>query len=649
MLELPVPTRASGHESTAPATSGGSTHFRQLLEKLPAGAYTCDPDGLITYYNEHAVELWGRVPKLNDPADRFCGSFKLYSAAGEPITHRECWMAKALRERREFDGEEILVERPNGDLRVVLAHANPLIDESGRLTGAVNVLVDVTDRQRDSHAQAMLAAIVESSDDAIISKTLEGRILTWNKGAERLFGYRAEEATGNSITLIIPSDRLYEEEEILSRLRRGEQIDHFETVRRAKDGRLIDISVTISPVRDATGRIVGASKVARDITLRKQAEEALRLADQRKDEFLATLSHELRNPLAPIRNATEVLHAARCDPAAMDWAVDVIERQMQQVTRLVDDLMDVSRITRDKLRLKRQRVELAAVVQAAVETSRPLMAAGGHEFSAVVPLEPIVLDADPARLAQAVSNLLSNAARYTEHGGRVWLTAERQGSDAVITVRDTGIGIPAPMLPRIFEKFAQLDRPLERSEGGLGIGLSLVKALVELHGGTVHAHSGGTGKGSEFIVRLPVVVEAGSPTAADDDKRAVHASGLRILVVDDNRDSTATLSMLLRILGNEVRIANDGVEGFGEADEFRPDVVLLDIGMPKMNGYETARRIRSQPWGKRIVLIALTGWGQERDRQLSREAGFDHHFVKPVDPVVLTKLLASIAQTAATV
>jgi PAS domain S-box-containing protein len=503
--------------------------------------------------------------------------------------------------------------------------------------------------QSSADAQALLAALVESSDDAIVSKTLEGRILTWNKGAERLFGYSAEEAIGKPITLIIPPDRLHEEDDILARLRRGERIDHFETVRMTKGGRPIEISVTISPVRDASGRIVAASKVARDITLRKHAEEALRQADRRKDEFMAILAHELRNPLAPIRNAAQVLRAARRDPAALDWAVDVIERQMEQVTRLVDDLMDVSRITRDKLVLQRQRVELAAVVNSAAEAIRPLIEGARLEFTVTVPQEPITLDADPARLSQALCNLLSNAARYTERNGHVWLTAERQGSDAVITVRDTGIGIPPEMLPRVFEKFAQLDRPLERSRGGLGIGLSLVKALVERHGGTVHARSGGPGKGSEFTVRLPIVVEATEFAPLDEDSNTAPHSGLRILVADDNHDSTSTLSMLLRILGNDVRTANDGVEAFGEADEFQPDVALLDIGMPKMNGYETAKRIREQPWGKRMVLIAVTGWGQDRDRQLSREAGFDHHLVKPVDPVVLTKLLASITQTTATI
>jgi CheY-like chemotaxis protein len=284
------------------------------------------------------------------------------------------------------------------------------------------------------------------------------------------------------------------------------------------------------------------------------------------------------------------------------------------------------------------------VIQSAVETSRPLMEAARHELSVALPAEPIVLDADATRLSQAIANLLNNSARYTERGGRVWLTVERQGSDAVISVRDTGIGIPRESLTRIFDKFAQLDRPLEHSKGGLGIGLSLVKALVEMHGGSVQARSDGSGKGSEFIVRLPVVVDA-TRAAPAADNRSAGASGLRILVADDNRDSTATLGMLLRILGNDVRTAHDGLEAVGEAGEFRPDVILLDIGMPKMNGYEAARKIRSESWGRRVVLIALTGWGQERDRQLSREAGFDHHYVKPVDPATLTKLLASIGQT----
>jgi PAS domain S-box-containing protein len=631
-----------GPESAAP---WGPAQFQQLLEGLPAGAYTCDADGLITYFNQHAVDLWGRAPKLNEPVDRFCGSFKLFASDGKPLNHDQCWMALALKTREPYFGQEIIVERPDGQRRTVLAHASPIHDAAGRLLGAVNVLLDVSERRQASDVQHLLAAIVESSDDAIVSKTLEGRILSWNKGAEQIFGYSREEAVGRPITLIIPPELCGEEDDILARLRRGERIDHYETIRVAKGGRRLNVAVTISPVRDSTGKIVGASKVARDVTAKKQVEQALREADRRKDDFLAMLAHELRNPLAPIRNAAQVLRSTNSDETAVNWALDVIERQMHQVTRLVDDLMDVSRITRNKLSLKRERVSLASVVQSAVETSRPLMETQRHEFRVSAPLDPIVLDADPMRLGQALANLLNNAARYTERGGRVWLNAERQGSDAVITIRDTGIGIPPAQLPRIFEKFAQLDRPLERTQGGLGLGLSLVKALVELHGGTVHAHSDGPGKGSEFTVRLPIVVEASGP----DPSRAeqpVQASGLRILVVDDNRDSAATLSMLLRILGNDVRIAHDGVEAIGEATEFRPDVVLLDIGLPKMNGYEVARRVRSEPWGRRMVLIALTGWGQDRDRQLSREAGFDHHFVKPVDPAALTKLLASVAQTA---
>jgi PAS domain S-box-containing protein len=749
--------------------------FRQLLETLPAGAYTCDPDGLITYYNQRAAEVWGRVPKLNHPDDRFCGSFALYSTAdGSPIGHDQCWMALALQNRQGYNGQEILIERPDGSRITALVHANPIRDASGRLIGAVNVVVDISDHQRAMDVRALLAAIIESSDYAIVSKSLEGRILSWNAGAERLFGYTAAEAVGQKINLIIPPDRQDEEGEILARLRRGERIDHFETVRMAKDGRRLDISVTVSPVRDATGRVVGASKVARDITARKQAEDeirrttqtlrtvvhasplpivivdpnpplvrlwnpaaealfgwteaevvgrpmpivpddkqtecrlylaavgagqafngaetrrltkagttvfvslsaaplhdgagrvhgillmftditdrkrvedALREADRAKDEFLATLSHELRNPLAPVRHAVQLLHLKAPPAPEVKWALDVIDRQMHQMVRLIDDLLDVSRITRNKLDLRKERVGLADVVRSAVETSRPHLDAGGQELTVVVPPRPVYVDGDPVRLAQAIANLLNNAAKYTDRGGRIWLTAERQGSDAVVTVRDTGIGIPANMLPRIFEMFTQVDHALSRAQGGLGIGLHLVKRLLELHGGSITAYSAGPGKGSEFMIRLPVLLDSTPGPAADtsDTDPAAPASSLRVLVVDDNRDSAATLGMLLRVMGNEVRTAHDGLEAVGVADEFRPDVAVLDIGLPRLNGYDVAGRIRQQPWGRTMVLIAVTGWGQDSDREQSREAGFDHHLVKPVDPAAVMKLVASLDQSA---
>ncbi len=367
----------------------------------------------------------------------------------------------------------------------------------------------------------------------------------------------------------------------------------------------------------------------------------LREADRRKDEFLATLAHELRNPLAPIRNGLQVIRLAGGGGGMVDEARSMMERQLGQMVRLVDDLLDVSRITRNKLDLKKQRVELAAVVQSAIETSRPHIEEAGHEFTLTLPPAPIYLDADLTRLAQVFSNLLNNAARYTEAGGRIRLAVERQGSDVVVSVQDNGIGIAAEMLPRIFEMFAQATPALERSQSGLGIGLSLVKGVVELHGGRVEARSEGPGRGSEFTVRLPVLIETPVQKAPPGDAdEPLCMAKCRILVVDDLKDSADSLAMLLRVTGHEVHTAYDGEEGVIAAEKFRPEVVLLDIGMPKLNGYDACRRIRGEPWGKDIFLIALTGWGQDDDRRRTEEAGFNGHMVKPVNPGDLMKMLA---------
>ncbi len=376
--------------------------------------------------------------------------------------------------------------------------------------------------------------------------------------------------------------------------------------------------------------------------------DALQEADRRKDEFLATLAHELRNPLAPLRNGLQVMKLARHDANAVEQARAMMERQLRQMVHLIDDLLDLSRVSRDKVELRKERVPLTKVVYQAVETSRPLIDTNGHDLIVDIPPEAIYVDADPIRLAQVIANLLNNAAKYTDRGGRVTLTVERQGSAAVISVRDTGIGIPAHMLPKVFDIFTQVDRGLDRSQGGLGIGLSLVKKLVEMHGGTVEARSEGHGMGSEFVVRLPVALSlAGRPGVEDPGLKTTPAARRRILVVDDNKDSANSLAMLLRIMGNETQTAHDGLETLDVGAAFHPDVILLDIGMPKMDGYQTARRIRQEPWGKNVVLVAQTGWGQEGDIRRSHEAGFDTHMVKPVDPAALEQLLATLkTQTA---
>lgn len=628
----------------------GHVELNRLLDMLPAAAYTCDAEGLVTYFNERAAQLWGRAPRLNDPADRFCGSFKLFTVEGAPVRHDQCWMALALRDGKSYDGQEIVIERPDGSRWTALAHASPFFDDRGRVIGAVNVLVDISERRRAELTRSHLAAIIDSSDDAIVSKNLNGVVESWNAAAERLFGYTAEQAVGRHISFLFPPDRLDEEDRILARLRAGERVYHFDTVRVRSDGQPIQISVTISPIRDDSGRIIGASKIARDISDRKRAEDQilglltqLKEADRRKDEFLATLAHELRGPLAPLCALQELLKHGTGNGEMLHQVRDTMERQLGQMVRLVDDLLDVSRIAQNKLQLRRERIDLASIVSQAVEISRPLAEQAGHELVVHLPPQQVFLNADRARLTQIISNLLTNACKYTDRGGRIDLIAERQGGDAVVRVADTGIGIPAEKLSSVFELFAQVQPATEQSRGGLGIGLNVVKRLVEMQGGSVSVSSPGPGRGSEFTVRMPACAETPEPKRPQgSDMGDRPPAPRRILVVDDNIDSATSLAMLLDFSGNETATAYDGLAAVEAVESFRPDVVLLDISLPKLDGHEAARRIRSQEWGKDVVLVALTGWAQEEDRRRSKEAGFDEHMLKPVDFGELTKYLASV-------
>jgi signal transduction histidine kinase len=375
-----------------------------------------------------------------------------------------------------------------------------------------------------------------------------------------------------------------------------------------------------------------------------RADAALRDADRQKDEFLATLAHELRNPLAPIRNAVQILLLTGRDVPDLHWAADVIDRQVNQMTRLVDDLLDVSRITTGKLELRREIVDLSKAIQDAVETSRPLIDQDGHRLSISLPARPLPVDADLVRLAEVFSNLLNNAAKYTEKAGSIELSVEVQDRTAVVSIKDSGIGIPAEVLPTVFNLFTQVDRHLHRSQGGLGIGLTLVKRLVEMHGGDVEARSEGAGRGSEFIVRLPLVAVEKAEQRKPETRVKQSAAKYRVLVVDDNKDGAETLGMMLGLIGNEIRLAHDGLAAVEAAEEFRPDVIVLDIGMPVLDGYEACRRIRGQAWGKTMTLIALTGWGQDADRKRTKEAGFDHHLVKPVESATLLSVFATLGR-----
>jgi CheY-like chemotaxis protein len=401
----------------------------------------------------------------------------------------------------------------------------------------------------------------------------------------------------------------------------------------------------------ADGRPVAFATVSQDVTERRRLEDDLRRvvaelsdADRRKNEFLAMLAHELRNPLAPISNAVRALSLGRRDETAVDSASEMLERQVGQIIRLVDDLLDVSRISRGKIALRPERVELTRIIDQAVEASRAQYRSMDQELTVSLPSEPVYLNADPTRLAQVVGNLLNNAHKFTDVGGRISVAVEREGAQVVIRVKDTGVGIAAEHLAGIFEMFTQVESSLERSRSGLGIGLTLVKTLVEMHGGTVEAHSDGPGRGSEFVVRLPVlrdVPESLSP-AAPEHLDASPVVRRRVLIVDDNRDAAEWLATLLSLSGHETHIALDGDQAVKAAERLLPDAILLDIGLPRIDGYEVCRRIREQPWGRGLMIVALTGWGQEEDRQKSKEAGFNTHLVKPVDDEVIMNLLASL-------
>jgi PAS domain S-box-containing protein len=780
-------------------------HREQLqitLSSIGDAVIVTDMSGCVTFVNPVAQALtgWSQQEAVGRPLEQV---FRIVNEESRrPVENP---VARVLREGIivGLANHTVLIGR-SGQSFPIDDSAAPIRDVDGSIAGVVLVFRDVTEARGAIEARLRLAAIVESSDDAIISKNLSGVIMSWNRGAEHLFGYTATEIIGQPLALLVPPEYPDELPHLLERLQAGERIEHFETVRVCKDGSRVDVSLTISPVRDSEGRIVGASKIARDITLRKRQDAALRFlaeaskllsalldlpstlqkvatlsvpafadactidllnadgtlervavahvnpgattvlrnltpdasnirpvvrsgqaallshvpqaddtdperarlvrelgvrsyiavplairghtcgvvsfvtadsgrrfeqsdlqvaedlahragiamenarlyselkdADRRKDEFLAMLAHELRNPLAPIRNALHILRMPGADRQAVDQARQITERQVQHMVRLVDDLLDVSRILRGRIALRNQRAELATIVAGAVETAQPLLDAQGQQLSVSVPTQPLPVRADPTRLTQVIANLLHNAAKFSALGGRIWLTAEGQGSDVVVRVRDEGAGIRADLLPRIFDLFVQDDRSLERSRGGLGIGLTVARQLVELHGGSIAAHSAGPGQGSEFTVRLP---RLNLDVARTPPNRQVlppqRRDPKRILVVDDNVDAAESVGMIMRLAGHSVRLLYNGPDALAAAQADQPDVIILDIGLPGMSGYEVARHLRQQAPFQRTLLIAVTGYGQEEDRRRSREAGFDVHLTKPVDPQHLQSLVA---------
>ncbi len=551
-------------------------------------------------------------------------------------------------------GEEVAIETlKQGATDYVLKH------RLDRLGPAVRrALTEARERVERRKAEAALRqsermhrlTLDSVKDYAILTIDTDGRIATSNAGAASVLGYREDDLVGQPTRILFTPEDVAADlprRELSRAGARGSGDDERWYVR--KDGSTFWGSGLVTPLLDEGGRLRGYTKVVRDMTERKRAEEALLEADRRKDEFLAMLAHELRNPLSAINNAAELSRHREISPDQVEWTREIISNQVKHLTRLVDDLLDVSRITLRKVRLKPEPVDLAAILSRAVEATAPSFAGRGHDLRFDPGPGSLPIEGDPTRLEQVFVNLLTNAGKYTEPGGTIALSAAREGDAMVVRVRDNGVGIDPEMLARVFDLFAQVDRSLDRTQGGLGIGLTIARRLVELHGGTIEVASDGPGLGSEFTVRLPATRASGlpQPQARPDRPARSARPGCRVLVVDDNRASAGVLAELLKLSGYDVRKVHDGREAIAEVHVRRPEIVLLDIGLPDMDGYQVAEHLRRQEGLKDLTIIAITGYGEEQAQRRSREAGFDYHLVKPVDYEVLLELLDSRAGPAA--
>jgi PAS domain S-box-containing protein len=624
--------------------------FRVTLASIGDAVITTDTNGWVTFMNPVAQALTGWTLKeaVGVPLESV---FKIVNEETRRTVENPA--AKALREGLivGLANHTLLIGR-DGTERPIDDSAAPIRNAKNEVVGVVLVFRDVGERRKAERAlresEERFRLLVEGTlDYAIFMLDPRGNVVSWNTGAERIKGYKAEEIVGKHFSTFYPKeavDKGWPEAELKTAAVEGRFEDLSWRVR--KDDSQFWANVVITALRDEAGNLRGFSKITRDITERHQLERAKLQAEvmadlnRRKDEFLAMLSHELRNPLAAILNALHLLRLQKYEDPVQQRARGMIERQVEQLTRLVDDLLEVSRITSGRVRLRQEYLDLRGIVDRAVEVVRPLIAQRQHELSVALPPEPVWLFADPTRAEQVVVNLLSNAAKYTDERGRVWLTVRREGDEAVLRVRDSGLGIAPDLLPCIFDLFTQADRSLDRAQGGLGVGLSVVQRVVEMHGGRVEASSAGLGRGSEFTVRLPVAPPpTGQPPAGSAKTAEPAARGLRVLVVDDNVDTADSAAMLLRQSGRDVRVAYSGKAALETALAFQPDVVLLDLGLPEIDGYEVARRLRQNPVHNNVELIAVSGYGQEADRQRSKEAGFDEHVVKPVDPGKLQELL----------
>ena len=610
------------------------TGLHTIFQQAAVGLATIAPDGTWQEVNQALCRMLGY-----DRADLVGQAVADIGHPNEQHADQES-LSRLLSGQAQVYSREARVRRADGSYLWVNFGVTMEADAQGRPLRFIAVVEDIDERRRLYEASLLLAAIVESSDDAIIAVDLQGVVQSWNDGAQRMLGYSAQEMMGQPIARIIPPDRAEDEPEILERIRRGQKVDHYETVRRDKQGRMIDVSLTVSPIFDHSGRIIGASKISRDISQQKRAELALREADRHKDEFLAVLAHELRNSLAPVRNALQISWLSR-DRAVVEDAHGLIERQLRHMVHLVDDMLDVSRIAQGKLELRCEPVDLLPLLRNALAASRPMIDKRGQFLDLRLPHEgEVVLDADATRLVQIFQNLLTNASKYTPEGGQIWLEADVEEGQVRVTVRDNGIGIAADMLPRLFTMYTQSSRARDFAQGGLGIGLHLVDRLVRLHGGSVEARSGGTNKGSRFSVTLPLA--GGTIAAQAPAGEAEAAGGRRVLIVDDNVDAADSLAVLLELKGHTCQTVYEGNGVLEAVRAFRPEVVLLDLGLPGLSGFEVASLLRRELPDQDLLLIAVTGQGQPEDRERAHASGFDHHLLKPVDAKTLDKLLAGV-------
>jgi PAS domain S-box-containing protein len=631
-------------------------HLAAIVDSSDDAIISKDLNGTIVSWNRAAERLFGYT------ADEIIGrSVRVIIPADRQS--EEDQVLDAVRRGKTVDHFETVRVRKDGTLVPISLTVSPIRGTTGEIVGASKVVRDLRRGQRAQHDALRLASIVDSSDDAIVSKDLNGIVTSWNAAAERIFGFTAAEMVGQSIRRLIPYDRQQEEDEVLSRIRRGERVDHYETIRQRKDGSLVPVSLTVSPIRRQDGIIIGASKIARDVSEREKAEQerqrllvVAREASRLKDEFLATLSHELRTPLNAIVGYVRMLQSDLLQGEKRTRALDTVARNVTSLTQIVEDVLDVSRIISGKLRLDVQPVELPPVIQNAVETVRPAADAKGVQLVTILDPRTALVSGDPERLQQILWNVLSNAVKFTERRGTVQVRLERVNSHVEITVSDTGAGIPAEFLPHVFDRFRQADAGITRERGGLGLGLAITRHLVELQGGRIFAESDGPGKGATFRIELPLrIAQSALPVEEREHPQTPQPGtqiavpplqGVRILAVDDDRDALLLVREILEATGATVTTAESGQQALDTLEQMTPDVLLADLGMPHMSGFELIDRVRRSDRAevREIPAAALTAYARSEDRTRALRSGFHMHLAKPVDPGELMAAMAALAK-----